>query len=770
MGTIRNIVILNLGMLLAASSGIAFGQSAMIEKLRQQSIADVRAKVQPALLQYCKDSCMIIDISPEIEENLGESEDLGFEGVVGEDLGALLTIAKMNIQIQVDDRVTAINRERLSAILKNNMQSANYTTEIIWKQVSLPQIGQSVAKEEQLKRIVQQRISQAIDKVIEAYCPETCVLSQTSVEGKLITADESVDVAAEEIARDKSGSAILRIENIDVEISIDDSVKGATRNKILNVMKAKTRFHAPVNLDILVTSFPESFSSRKEKEDKASADPYGLGRLRETLSMFRELAGTKEIITTNTNSASNSSSNSDKSQSSLSSKEELTSRELASLRSSEESGRVEAWEWVIYIAALIVLVGLVLLLILRFSSANRDARLMMESAYVPRESKQTGQQSPLQVQERGISEDQRQGMNMRMRAEDLRQELIGVFVDQPKVAKETFTRLLQEEGIEETAKYVHIFGHMVVFELLGDPNLQRDLFELSEYYHKSDFDFSLEDELKLLTGLKTRVTANEIRVLTRKQMDQFDFLSKLDSTQIYNLISEEKPQVQSIVLTQLDHKRRRAVFEMYQGNSKVDLMKELCRADAIPKDYLANVSMVLHKKVTSRPEFDTENIRSSDILLDLLEKANLVEQKALMKNLNETNADAARGIKLKLVTVEVIPYLKDGHLLEIMLGLERDDVKMFLAGTREHIRNLILSKAPDELAESWVEDLESMAGFDEQTFRLAEMKILSRVRSLVNNGVINLIDLNDQIFAPDVNDSSIGMQELDGSSVSSMVA
>jgi flagellar motor switch protein FliG len=724
----------------------AAGQTAALERLRAQTVAEVRSKIQPVLLQYCKDSCMVIDIAPEIDEGLGESEDLGFEGVMGEDAASLMVVAKVVVQIQVDDRVTAMNRDRLSAIIKNNMQS--WVTDVVWKPVTLPQIGQSMAKEEQLKRMVQQRISQAVDKVIEAYCPETCVLSQTTVEGKLITQDESADVPEEELARDKSGNGILKIDGIDVEVSVDDSVSSSNRNKIVNVMKAKTRFHAPVNLDIMVTAFPESYAARKEKEEQASADPYGLGRLRETLKIFRELAGTKEIITTNTSNSSSS----DRSE--LNSREQ--SREQALRQSSEETGGIETWEWVIYAAALIVLVGLVILLIVRFANANRDARLMMQEVYAPRADQSGNVVAAPQrvVSEKGMSEEQRRDIGLRMRIEDLKKELIGVFVDQPKVAKETFSRLLQEEGIEETAKYVHIFGHMVVFELLGDPNLQRDLFELSEYYHKSEFEFNSDEEFKLLNALKTRVTANEIRVLTRKQMDQFDFLTKLDSTQIYNLISEEKPQVQSIVLTQLDHKRRRAVFEMYQGQAKVELMRELCRADAIPKDYLSNVAMVLHKKVTSRPEFDTENLRSSDILLDLLEKANLDEQKALMKNLAETNADAARAIKLKLVTVEVIPYLKDGHLLEIMLGLERDDVKMFLAGTREHIRSLILSKAPDELADSWVEDLENMAGFDEQAFRLAEMKILSRVRSLVNNGVINLIDLNDMIFAEQERDES----------------
>lgn len=730
---VRNIVTAASALIAFMLANTAVAQSASYDRLRAQTISDIRGKVQPLLMQYCKDSCLIIDIVPEIDEGLGESEDLGFEGVVGEDAANLMTVSKVTVQIQVDDRVTSVNRERLGTIIKNNMPSV--VADVVWKPVTLPQIGQSMAKEEQLKRQVQQRVSQAIDKVIEAYCPESCVLSQTTVEGKLITQDESLDVAPEELARDRGGNGILKIDGIDVEVSMDDSMSVAERNKIMNVMKARTRFHAPLTLDVMVTAFPESYAVRKERENQASADPHGLGRLRETLSIFRDLAGTKEIIST-----SNSTAN-DRSQ----------SREHQ--RDSAQTGQqTEAWEWVLYAAALIVITGLVLLLILRFAGASRDARLMMQEAFAQRDPSSTAQQSLSKPQHAtaqdgaGISEDQRRDMGTRMRIEDLKKELIGTFVDQPRVAKETFSRLLQEEGIEETAKYVHIFGHMVVFELLGDPNLQRDLFELSEYYHKSNFEFTVDEEFKLLSALKTRVTANEIRVLTRKQMNQFDFLGKLDSTQIYNLIAEEKPQVQSIVLTQLDHKRRRSVFDMYHGEAKVELMRELCRADAIPKEYLTNVAMVLHKKVTSRPEFDTENLRSSDILLDLLEKANLTEQKALMRNLSETNPDAARAIKLKLVTVEVIPYLKDGHLLEIMMGLERDDVKMFLAGTRDHIRSLILSKAPNELAESWIEDLENLAGFDEQTFRMAEMKILSRVRSLVNNGAINLIDLNEMIF------------------------
>ena len=58
----------------------------------------------------------------------------------------------------------------------------------------------------------------------------------------------------------------------------------------------------------------------------------------------------------------------------------------------------------------------------------------------------------------------------------------------------------------------------------------------------------------------------------------------------------------------------------------------------------------------------------------------------------------------------------------------------------------MVSKAPEELAESWLEDLQNMRRLDEQNYRLVEMKVLSKIRSLANNGVINLLDINDMIF------------------------
>lgn len=727
------------------------------ERLRTETALQIRSRLNPVLHRYCGDACEIVNVDVEVSESFNESDDIGFESIVGAGGGSSVSVTRASVDVQVDERVTSANREKLEVILNNNLRAFGPLTSVRWVPVQLPQIGQADGAEEELKRSVQQKVWTAVQKVIDAYCPDQCVLARVGVDGRIITPDQATSIDQRQIEKDRSGRGVLKIDQVDVEVSIDEGIPEQERNKISNVMRARTRFVDPVQFEISVSAFPQADGERKAR----AADPFGLEKLRETLKIFREMAGTKEVITreqstTNNTSTATESSKQTVSSNSTSSAETKEATRATNIASSSQSsqGEIQPIEYALYIGAFLLLAAMLIALVMRFAGARKEAQVMMASATPQRssapnalgyESFEQGHANvpngpPLNMA--GQSKE----LAARARVESLKNELVGIFLQSPKVAKETFTRMLLDDGAEYTAKYVYIFGHMVVFELLDDPNVQRDLYSLTEYYQKSRFAFTSEEEIDLLEALKMRVTANEIRVLSRKQTQHFDFLAKLDASQIFNLVRDEKPQIQSIVLTQLDQKRRRGVFEMYQGDAKVSLMRELCRADAIPKEFLVNVARVLHKKVLARPEFDTENLRSSDILLDLMERAVLDEQHKLMRDLARTNPDAARGIKLRLVTIETLPYLKDGHLLELVLGMERHDLLTFLAGTREHIRDLFLNKAPHELAQSWVEELEQVSGVDEQNYRLTELKVIGRVRQLANNGAINILAINDVIF------------------------
>jgi flagellar motor switch protein FliG len=176
-------------------------------------------------------------------------------------------------------------------------------------------------------------------------------------------------------------------------------------------------------------------------------------------------------------------------------------------------------------------------------------------------------------------------------------------------------------------------------------------------------------------------------------------------------------------------------------------MTELCDNGAMTKDYLVNVAKTLSRKVAGRGGLDPETARASDIIQELLERVGLDEQRALVRSLEISNPDGARNIKMRLVTCYTLAYIKSGALLEIILDLEHEDLVVFLAGAPEDIAKLIIEQAPSELADALLEELENVAKVGDANFRLVELKVLSKLRNMVNSGRVDLLELNEAMFA-----------------------
>ncbi|WP_141731539.1 FliG C-terminal domain-containing protein [Oligoflexus tunisiensis] len=751
-------------------------------------------KVQSVLDRYCSQHCQLLEVKVEVHETIPDSDELGFETQNSLAAEAKLEVHSVTPIIQIDNRVLPLDRDRLEQLLRNKIKGMAPESSIKWEPVDLPAIGSSApTPSEDLSAQLENRLRRVLNSIIDRYCPDQCLLERIDVDAQPVGPDQLNSFPSDQVVVGKRAEGGLRIQEIRVYLTLDENLMEEEQSRILRLMKAQTRFVNPVEFVVDTTAFPETALDKKKKAMEESTDPYGLEKLRQMLTLFRDLAGTREIIqTTTSESRSNVESKSSEERSETRATESMSRSESESTRESnqesseksleKESDRrldvnnesvtnktLSTEEMAAYGAGFLLLATLAAIAIMKVSATNRTAREMVlasagsgpamrrRAAHATAEAEEAGYGeggegavesggggTTLRVAPAQVSQEKAM---LALKLAQLKQDLVQQFVEQPRIARETFTRLLKDDGVAETAKYVHIFGQLIIFELLNDSSLKRDLYELSEFYHRSNFKFDQATEMALLERLKTMVTASEIRLLASQSSDRFGFLNRLDAQQIFSLVADEKPRVQSIVLTQLDRKLRSAVFEMYEGDAKIRLLEELSQAEAIPREFLFNVAQALQKKIQARSEFDTEQLRSSDILLDLLERSDLRDQRRLMQTLERNNPETARGLKLKLVTVEMLPYLKDGHLLEVILGMDRDDLLAFLVGSPDHIRDLLLRKAPEELAQSWIEDIRNMAGIDDNAYRTAEVKIKARLRSLANNGAISMLDINELIYS-----------------------
>jgi hypothetical protein len=59
---------------------------------------------------------------------------------------------------------------------------------------------------------------------------------------------------------------------------------------------------------------------------------------------------------------------------------------------------------------------------------------------------------------------------------------------------------------------------------------------------------------------------------------------------------------------------------------------------------------------------------------------------------------------------------------------------------------MILNKAPDDIAADWSSSASSIKGIDPETFKLAEMQVIGKIRSFASSGMISLNEINEIMF------------------------
>jgi flagellar motor switch protein FliG len=118
-----------------------------------------------------------------------------------------------------------------------------------------------------------------------------------------------------------------------------------------------------------------------------------------------------------------------------------------------------------------------------------------------------------------------------------------------------------------------------------------------------------------------------------------------------------------------------------------------------------------------------------------------------MKNLSISHPESARSIKSKLVSMETIRFLRENHMLDVLLGIKHDELLHFLHGVPDEVRRHVLAKAPKDLVAELEEELETLPPAGRDVYLAVERKVLNRIKLMAQEGTINLLDTNERMFA-----------------------
>lgn len=766
---------------------------------------DLQRRLESDLRLYCLDYCSLLSFSVNSNEVFdAATPDLGFENST-RSTGRSFLPDRVTADVLVDVRYGEKNTERLKKLMQNITQTYAYPIEIIYTKIELPESDSSAKSSAEVRAQFVKRISQELEHVVRDFCPDECRVSDVQVQVEQASIDEIKDGSLNRYIFARGSRGAVYVKGVNAVLTVNSEMAAARRKRVENLFREVLQPMGEVNLSIRTLSFPVSASELEKEKEQQRKDPYGLDKLREMLKIFKEFAGTKEIVR---ESSAERSSQTESSRSAVQTSRESTNASTlssqstksdttasnSSAESSQQTGILGLSENTLYvIGGFVLLLSLIGIVGARYimtgkrvqqvigqgmngpppSMASFAPGMEFQSGAAPEPGTMGGgthvapvvnaatmapltfSSAPVITQARSGADSGAQFSRM-LEIQRLKDELTQIFMRQPKVSREVFGRILREEGVPAAARCVSVFGEIVTFELLDDSELKDSLATLAEYVHRNVPQLSPEEELQLLESVKLKIAAGKIKVMSDKGLGSFDFLKSKSARQIYNLVADENSQSQSVVLTQLSKSKRNAVFELFEGESKLELLRALCQGRSVGYEYLMSLSDALRRKAQRSGAFDQGLTTGIDVLLDLLAQSSLADQQSLMAELDAANPESARMVRSSLVTPETLQFIRDGLLIEIFLGLDTSTLANFLAGCPEHIRSMILSKVPPDMASDWFEMMNSMPSIDSENYKLAELQILQKVRSFSDSGMISLLEINESVFPPNAVAESTG--------------
>jgi flagellar motor switch protein FliG len=730
-----------------------------VESTQRNAEEQVRRLVEPLLDKYCPEQCKLLAVNAQVEVATPETIAPGFDEV-DTSSAAMTELAPSGARIKIlmDDKVGPVSRGKLLELVQQYLETLEFPVKIDTPIAHFPAPVGSESRVAELRQKVVKQFRTTMEELFAQFCPDQCLLADFDVQTVAVNAEEAQYGKPGEFVQD--GGVAIRIKDITGTVLMDDLLTPEEQKNVLEMAKLKTNQFKNVTLSAKAMHFPHAdYMSAGSRAGGKGLAGHGQGSENNT---NRSLASdSKETSSSNTNvnnteknQNNNSTNNSSKEMTSENNQRQEKFERFEKIERVESGDAVQAelkkfgMYGLIFACAVLSLLIFVAMAAMRPRRADGSHDSPITRIVQSMTSDPAGDRSgPGPSMGSITADDHRSVVALRFEVERLTEELVAVFAQHPKVAKQVFSRVLTEEGVETTAQYIHIFGESIVLDMLRDPSLQSDLSELMEFYAKNPIDMKDEEKLELLKKLHNRTVAGKLVVMGNRSSNLFDFLAEMDGQQIIELIRTESLTVKSILLTQVDPQKRQAIYTQLDEDTRMKLLTELSRIDYLPRDYIFNVANALKRKRRDNPRLNTEALPGSEVLVNLLERTGVSIQRSVVKNLEITAPESARTVKSKLVSIDTLRFLRDGQLLEVVLSLRHDELLQFLKGAPAEIKTAIFAKSPKELVVELEDELVNIGTVSREMYAGIERKVLNRMKMMANEGLINLVETNERMFS-----------------------
>lgn len=217
-----------------------------------------------------------------------------------------------------------------------------------------------------------------------------------------------------------------------------------------------------------------------------------------------------------------------------------------------------------------------------------------------------------------------------------------------------------------------------------------------------------------------------------------DSLKWMDSKQVANIIRNEHPQIQTIVLSYLEPEQSAEILSQFSEKVRLDLTMRIANLEEVQPAALQELNEIMEKQFAGQAGAQTAKMGGLKAAADILNYLDTNLEGQLMDAIREHDEEMAQQIQDLMFVFENLIDVDDRGIQTILREVQQDILMRALKGTDENLKEKIFKNMSKRAAELLQDDLEAMGPVRISEVEAAQKEILSIARRLSDSGEIML--------------------------------
>ena len=299
-------------------------------------------------------------------------------------------------------------------------------------------------------------------------------------------------------------------------------------------------------------------------------------------------------------------------------------------------------------------------------------------------------------------------------------------------------RHLQEDEIQEIAKEITRLGKI-------DPEVADTVLDdfhrltiAQTFLARGGGEFAKRLLVKAFGSEQSKKLLDRLNISLQDTIVGFDSLQKADPAQLSKFIQAEQPQTIALILAQLNSSQAAALLGSLPAQVRAEVVMRMASLERISPDIIGKITGILDQKLRSLGDFNRESYGGIRAVAELINRMETKAAGSILEKIENENPTLALSIRNLMFVFDDVMLIDDPGMREIIQRVDKKALTIALKGCSEELKNQFFRNMSSRAVEMLREDMDVMGPIKVKDVEASQQQIISIVRKLDEDGVINL--------------------------------